>query len=88
MKKAVLKHFAIFTGKHPCWNLFLIKLQTKAYNFIKNETPAQVFSYECCEIFKNTDFEEHLRTADSAYTPISSHNSSKKSIYNPPNMSI
>ena len=27
MKKAVLKNFAIFTGKHPCWSLFLIKLQ-------------------------------------------------------------
>ena len=27
-KKAILKVFAIFTGKHTCWNLFLIKLQT------------------------------------------------------------
>ena len=26
-KKYVLKHFAIFTGKHLCWCLFLIKLQ-------------------------------------------------------------
>ena len=26
MKKAVLKNFAIFTGKHLCWSLFLIKL--------------------------------------------------------------
>ena len=26
-KKAVLKNFAIFTGKHLCWILFLIKLQ-------------------------------------------------------------
>ena len=26
-KKAVLKHFAIFTEKHLCWSLFLIKLQ-------------------------------------------------------------
>ena len=28
IKKAVLKHFAIFTGKHLCWNLLLIDLQT------------------------------------------------------------
>ena len=28
IKKAVLKYFAIFTGKHLCWSLFLIKLQT------------------------------------------------------------
>ena len=27
------------------------------------ETPTQVFSCEYCEIFKNTYFEEHLRTA-------------------------
>ena len=26
-KKAVLKNFSNFTGKHPCWSLFLIKLQ-------------------------------------------------------------
>ena len=26
-KKAALKNFAIFTGKHLCWSLFLIKLQ-------------------------------------------------------------
>ena len=26
--KAVLKYFAIFTGKHLCWSLFLLKLQT------------------------------------------------------------
>ena len=26
-KISVLKHFAIFTGKHQCWNLLLIKLQ-------------------------------------------------------------
>ena len=29
MKKAVLKHFAIFTGKHLCWSIFLIKLIKK-----------------------------------------------------------
>ena len=26
-KKAALKNFVIFTGKHLCWNLFLTKLQ-------------------------------------------------------------
>ena len=26
IKKAVFKHFAIFTGIHLCWSLFLIKL--------------------------------------------------------------
>ena len=28
MKKAALKNFAIFIGKHLRWNLFLIKVQT------------------------------------------------------------
>ena len=27
-KIAILKNFVIFTGKHLCWSLFLIKLQT------------------------------------------------------------
>ena len=31
-----------------------------AYNFIKKETLAQVFSCEFCKIFKNTLFTEHL----------------------------
>ena len=57
IKKAVLKCFAIFTGKHLCWSLLVIKLQRL--------TPAQVFPCEYCENFKNTYFEEHLRTAAS-----------------------
>ena len=40
----------------------------KACNFIKEETPTQVLSYEYWEIFKNTFFEEHLRTAVSEIT--------------------
>ena len=35
IQKAVLKNFAIFTGKHLCWSFFLIKLQL--------QTPTQVF---------------------------------------------
>ena len=31
------------------------------------ETPTQLFSCEYCEIFKNTYFEEHLRTATSEF---------------------
>ena len=54
----VLKHFAIFTGKHLCWSLFLIKQQ--ACNFIKKETPTQVFSCEHYENFKNSFFTEHF----------------------------
>ena len=35
------------------------------YNFIKKETLAQVFSYEFCEISKNTFFTKHLWTTAS-----------------------
>ena len=45
---------------------FLIKMQAKAVNFTKNETLAQVFSREFCEIFKNTFVTEHLRATASA----------------------
>ena len=37
----------------------------KACNFIKKETLAQMFSYEFCEISKNTFFTEHLWTTAS-----------------------
>ena len=37
------------------------KQPSEACNFIKKETPTQLFSYEFCEIFKNTIFIEHLR---------------------------
>ena len=57
-KKAVLKNFAIFTGKHLCWGLFIKKLQTFR--------PATLLKRDFCEyseIFKNNYFEENLRTA-------------------------
>ena len=37
-------------------NYFLIKLQAKAWNFIKKESLTQMFSCEISEIFKNTFF--------------------------------
>ena len=62
MKKDILKSFSKFTGKHLCWSPFLIKLQAfRPVFFLKKETPAQVLSYEFCEIFKNAYFTEHLR---------------------------
>ena len=39
IKKAVLKNFAIFTGKQLCWSLFFIKLQGfQACNFIGRDS--------------------------------------------------
>ena len=49
-KKDVPENLSKLTRKHLCWSLFLIKRSL----FIKKEAPTQVFSYEFCEIFKNT----------------------------------
>ena len=65
-RKGVIRSFAKFTGKTCTRVSFLIKLQAWACNFIKKETPAQVFSCEFCEITKNTFFTEHLLATISA----------------------
>ena len=44
-------------------SLFNEAAALQACNFIKKETPTQVFSCEHCEIFRNTYFEKHLWTA-------------------------
>ena len=44
---------------------FIIKLQVSSR---QKETPAHVFPYEFCDIFKNTNFVEHLRVAASRKT--------------------
>ena len=49
IKNVVFNNFTIFSGKHLCWSLFLIKLQ--AWRIAK----------ENCEVLKNTNFEEHLQ---------------------------
>ena len=43
-KKTVLKNFAIFTGKHRYWSLFLINLHVlKIYKFIKKRLQHRCF---------------------------------------------
>ena len=73
IKNAVLKNFAIFTGKQLCWSLSLIKLQIRRPARLIKETPTQesqeVHSCEYCGIFKNTYF-EYLRTAASVLGPV------------------
>ena len=63
---SVLKNLAIFIGKHLCWNLFLTKLRT---DLLKRKTPTQVFSYEYCEIFKNSFFYRTSPVAASTGAP-------------------
>ena len=53
-KIGVLKKFAIFTGKHLCWCLFLIKLQVWRPETLLTKDSNTGFSCEYCEIFKNS----------------------------------
>ena len=44
-------------------NIFQWSTRCHAFNVTKTEAPAQVFSCEFCNIFKNTYFVEHLQMA-------------------------
>ena len=59
----VLKDFAKLTGKHVYQTQCLMKLQ--ACSFITKETPAQNFSSEFREIFKNTLFKDLFQATTS-----------------------
>ena len=44
VKRDIYKNFVIFTGKHPRWSLFLIKLQTfRPATLLKRESNSSVF---------------------------------------------
>ena len=66
VKWGVLKNFGNFTGKHLCWNLFLIELHVLDLQLYWKGTPPQMSFCEITEIFKNTYFDEHLRTTASS----------------------
>ena len=53
-KKRCLGNFEELTGKHLFQELFFKKLQTEAYNFLKNETLAQVFSWNFAKFLRTT----------------------------------
>ena len=53
LKKLFLKISQNSQENTCAWVSFLIKLQV-SLNFIKEEALVQVFSYEFCEILKNT----------------------------------
>ena len=62
VKKAVLKNFAVFTGKHLCWNLFLIKLQlhlrttaSDSYWFLPNWRPLFMSIMICFIVFQKIE---------------------------------
>ena len=60
IEKAILKYFAIFTGKHLCWSLLLIGLRaSRPATYLKKDLQ---YSCEYCKTFKNTYFDENLGT--------------------------
>ena len=65
LKKAIIKIFRTFTGKHLCRKLFCRSLGLQLYS---KDTPRQMFSCEYYKAFKNTYFEEHLQTAASVFS--------------------
>ena len=62
-KIRVLKHFAILTGKHLCWSLFLITY--------KKKNPTKVLSCEYSEIFKKFFYRTPLVAASKEKRKIS-----------------
>ena len=68
VKKCVLENFTLFTGKHLCWSLSLIKRDS---TLLKRDSNTGVFLWLLRNSFKNTYFEKDLRTATSS-SPISS----------------
>ena len=57
VRKAILRNFANFTGKHLCKSLFFNKVSgLRPATLLKKETLAHVSSCEFCEIFRNTFF--------------------------------
>ena len=58
-KKDFLKNLTKFTVKNLHQSLQTL---ISACNFVQKETLAQIFSWEFCEMFKNTYFLEHFRT--------------------------
>ena len=59
-KISVLKYFAILTGKHLCWSLFLIKLQAfKPATLLKRDPNTSVF----LRILRNCEKSAFYRTS-------------------------
>ena len=61
-KICLLKNFARFTGKHVCWNLFLIKLQaSKAVTLLKRILQYRCLLVNIAKFLGRAYFIEHLR---------------------------
>ena len=60
-KIGVLRNFAVFTGKHLCWSLFLIKVQAKPATLFKRDFNTSAFLWMWQNFYKHLFFIEHVR---------------------------
>ena len=60
--KAVIKNFAIFTGKNLCWSLFLMKLQTCKIWILRN------FSIAVLRVLFDFGFKKIIQQMTSVFT--------------------
>ena len=67
MKKVVLKHFKIYTGRHLYWSLFLIKLQGfSPVSLLKRDSNSSCFPVNIAKflrtlVLKNISFRLFLQ---------------------------
>ena len=62
-KLAVLKNFAIFTGKHMCWSPISTKMKTRRPATLCKRDFNIVVSCDYCKIFKSTYLIKHIPVA-------------------------
>ena len=67
LKIGVLKKFAIFTGKHMCVGVFFNDVE--GLQLYWKETPTQVFSCKCWEMFENRRVTAPIKTLSKAMSP-------------------
>ena len=66
VKKGALKNFAIFTEKHLCWNLFLIKLQDwRPTTLLKRDSNTGVYLLNISEFLRAPILKNICETAAS-----------------------
>ena len=66
--KKVLSEISQNSQKNTCARVS----EPEAWNFIKKETLAQLFSCEFCEISRNTFFTKHFRVTSAGLNPLMS----------------
>ena len=79
-KTRVLKNFSVFTGKHLCWRLILIKLQAlNACNFIKKRLTYRCFRVDVLKLLRTATLKNICQQL-LLYRPIAEKNKDRNKI--------